>query len=357
MHLPMFLRLVVVFVTFACLESQESRLVKVAVVHRHGDRTPYAPWTDIDPINKTSDWPDGWGEMTMRGKKRMYSLGQFIGNRYASLYSQDKPDIRVRSSGSPRCVVSVLCLLAGAFPPKFGHYIYPGLKWQPIPFKINDSMLNDAHYCPAVGIERQKLRLSGEEFEFNQNHQELYDFVVEKSGRNQRDTFATYALYDRLMLADQNGVQKPDWATQEVMEKLKEVAIKDFYFNSRTLKQRRLRLGMLFEDIIQGFKKSDKKFLIYATHDVVISIILQLFPHHDMSLVDFGATIFFELHEDKKGDKLIKIFFMKDTTTEELEEKTFSTQHTNLNYSLDNFERDMKPLFIDNFKRECGIET
>ena len=339
-------------------------LEKVAIIVRHGDRAPYAPWTAIDPINNRSEWPEGWGKLTVTGKQRMYSLGKFIGQRYSNLVSH--PDeVVVHSSSSVRCMMSVECLLAGAFPPNKDDEIAPGLQWQPIAVKVNASMLYNHAPCPAFTAERERLRSYGEEAIFNQENSNLYDFVTEKSGRQEKSSFAAYALFDRLMLAESRGLGLPSWATSQVMQRLKEVAIADFYFNQQTLKQRRLRTGLLFKDIVDRFSKSSKKhkMFIYSTHDVEISIILQVMEAFNMKLVHFGASVYIELHklsssnnqssDDSEDNHYIKIFYLQDNIERSFQEIIFPGCRTLRKCWFSRFVLELQPYFVNDFDREC----
>ena len=135
-----------------------STLKLLQIVHRHGDRTPIM-FTPNDPFKNESYWTEGIGELTTKGKYRMYKLGQFIRQEYQS-YLGDKyspREVYARSSITDRCIESTSCLLSGAYPPipkawrwSQGSNATLGDVWQPIPIqtfmpKIDDLVLNDVN--------------------------------------------------------------------------------------------------------------------------------------------------------------------------------------------------------------------
>ena len=133
-----------------------STLKLLQIVHRHGDRTPveFAP---NDPFSSDKYWPEGLGQLTTKGKYRMYKRGQFIRQAYNDYLgdSYSPRDVYVRSSISDRCIESVSCLLSGAYPPKkkdrqwnSGSDASLGQLWQPFPIytfmpRNEDLVLNE----------------------------------------------------------------------------------------------------------------------------------------------------------------------------------------------------------------------
>ncbi len=85
-----------------------STLKFLQIVQRHGDRTSL-DFVPNDPFKDISYWREGIGQLTTKGKYRMYKLGQNIRKEY---------EVYARSSISSQCIESVSCLLSGAYPPK-----------------------------------------------------------------------------------------------------------------------------------------------------------------------------------------------------------------------------------------------
>ena len=100
-------------------DHDTSTLKLLQILHRHGDRTP-TDFFDGDPYGKDLDkyWPNGLGQLTLKGKHRMYKLGQFFRTNYFEFLNKTNPkQVYVRSSIEHRCIESAGALLAGAFPP------------------------------------------------------------------------------------------------------------------------------------------------------------------------------------------------------------------------------------------------
>ena len=120
-----------------------STLKLLQIVHRHGDRAP-TEFTANDLYQNESYWPQGIGELTNKGKYRLYKTGQFIRKEYQQ-YLGDKyspREVYARSSITDRCIESLSSLLAGAYPPNSKEWQWNngtdaelGHIWQPIPIE------------------------------------------------------------------------------------------------------------------------------------------------------------------------------------------------------------------------------
>ncbi|CAG2106485.1 unnamed protein product, partial [Medioppia subpectinata] len=130
-----------------------STLKLLQLVHRHAERPPlYFPPNDPykdskywhegggelalkgkyrmyklgEFIRQDKYWHEGGGELALKGKYRMYKLGEFIRQEYND-YLGDKYSPREvfdRSSVTDRCIESTSSLLAGAYPPKTQDWIW-----------------------------------------------------------------------------------------------------------------------------------------------------------------------------------------------------------------------------------------
>ena len=97
------------------VKQEEAHLIGIAILHRHGDRAPVFTFpTDEYPCTDPKIWPEGLGQLTDVGKKRIFRIGQFFRQTYN--LSRDMT-IYCRSSPTDRCLVSAELLLAAAFPP------------------------------------------------------------------------------------------------------------------------------------------------------------------------------------------------------------------------------------------------
>lgn len=85
----------------------------VQIVYRHGDRTPISFPLPNDRYASDSYWPEGFGQLTNRGKYRIYSLGKYLRQRYSNFLTDTPREVSARSAGSDRCLESSALLLAG----------------------------------------------------------------------------------------------------------------------------------------------------------------------------------------------------------------------------------------------------
>ena len=65
--------------------SETSTLKLIEILHRHGERTPIE-FIDGDPFGDEKHWPMGLGQLTLKGKHRMYKLGEFFRKNYAGFF-------------------------------------------------------------------------------------------------------------------------------------------------------------------------------------------------------------------------------------------------------------------------------
>ena len=322
--------------------SVDTTLQKLAILHRHGDRSPISTYTN-DPYGNESYWPDGWGQLTMTGKRRLYSLGKFIRRRYSTFLTDDPGVVKVRSSAANRCLNSVQSLLAGAYPPSGKFVISAELTWQPFPVKtlprVNDGMLNPGSYCPAASAEKDRINQTPEYLEYLEQHRTLLDYLSLNTGDNIKDIISAEYLRDVLFIEREAGLPLPAWATDKVMNQLKDISDHSFYFAGMTHKMQRLRTGVFFKDLVEKFsahaegresaakfvskginarvitntkddqkhkpdKKKDeddsgpeKKLFLYSSHDTMVSVLLQAMHQFNMLAPPYAATLFFELHK------------------------------------------------------------
>jgi hypothetical protein len=387
-------------------------LQRLAILHRHGDRSPIHTYAK-DPYGNESYWPDGWGQLTMRGKRRLYALGKFIRKRYASFLTDNPGEVKVRSSAANRCLNSVQSLLAGAYPPKGDYIIEPTLIWQPFPVQTmprpEDSMLNPGSYCPAAYSERDNIRKSPEVVAYTEKIRELLHYLSSNTGDKINDVLSAEYLRDCLFIEQSQGWPLPAWATDKVMEELKDISDMSFYFAGMTKKIQRLRTGVFFKDLVEHFethargiqikqtsksiterkametllpakqqqkqsKRQDeddtgptKKLFLYSTHDTMVSVLLQALNQYNMLAPPYAATLIFELHKHCFNSSVVscssygtnehfyvKIFYLNETDTEVLHPILPLGCQSTAKCPLDNFVSALRPLFIHDWESECA---
>lgn len=71
-----------IFLCIASVAIADEKVKYVAVIFRHGDRTPVNPYP-TDPWRNESFWPVKFGELTNVGKRQHFALGQWLRKRYS----------------------------------------------------------------------------------------------------------------------------------------------------------------------------------------------------------------------------------------------------------------------------------
>lgn len=79
---PLTLKMILFMIlTFSVCFAEEA-VKYVAIIYRHGDRTPVDTYP-TDPWRNESLWPVKFGELTNIGKMQQYALGQWLRKRYS----------------------------------------------------------------------------------------------------------------------------------------------------------------------------------------------------------------------------------------------------------------------------------
>ena len=306
-------------------------LIKLAILHRHGDRVAEKTFkTDPFPCNDLNIWPDGTGQLTIKGKKRMLDVGKFIRKRYSDFLDKDPLQVYSRSSPVNRCLNSAQLVLAGAYPP-FGRLVFDqSIAWQPIPVHtesyateqmlITPSKMN----CAASKVAKQLQKDTDEVKSYDQENWEFLQFVSKQSGNNVSSITKIHPVFDSLNIAQQNGKKWPDWVTEEVFAKVKLMDNKVDCINSGTPLILRLDTGVFLHDVKHNFgtkivkDNGEKKVFFYSAHDSKLTPVLKALAIFDGKNPDYGSSLFFELHQLPDGKQVVRLYYVSDTESGEV---------------------------------------
>lgn len=70
-----------------------------------------------DPYGDASNWPVGFGQLTLQGKRRMFAIGQFLRDKYDGFLTDSIREVAARSSDEDRCIESAQLVLSGIYKP------------------------------------------------------------------------------------------------------------------------------------------------------------------------------------------------------------------------------------------------
>ncbi|XP_075211914.1 prostatic acid phosphatase-like isoform X1 [Lycorma delicatula] len=301
----------------------ETSLKFVAILHRHGQRTPLE-FYEFDPYKDVNKyWPIGLGQLTARGKLQLYELGKTFKERYKSFISNySAKSVRVSSSDADRCHMSVAALLAGLFPPQGDEVWNKELLWQPIPIHSEpsneDKILGLTAYCPRYIQERNKAI---KEIADNETVSEkaLYKYFSENLGEIVEKFVDIEYLYHTLSIEEQHGLTLPPWTKMVHPHKTKEKTALHQASLAWNKILKRFRGGPVLKEILGQFKEKseghneDKKLLLYSAHDTTIVSVLRALEFNNLLVPDFGASLIFELQQ-LNDEYFVKIFYLENAS-------------------------------------------
>ncbi|XP_063241771.1 lysosomal acid phosphatase-like [Bacillus rossius redtenbacheri] len=310
-------------------DHQATSLQMAGVVFRHGHRNIMRQY-DFDPYsNNVSYWPGGIGQITSRGKMQMYKFGQLLRERYSGLLSDayTPEETLVRSSSSPRCVSSALCVLAGLFPPTDQEVWNPDLLWQPVPLYApeegHDKLIRMDADCPAYREEFNRQMSSPEMRAFNSNYSDVYR-VISEHWKPVSDFEEPNNLHDHFRIEEERGIPLPDWTRGLYPDKLLQISNQYHIFRTYTPLMARLKMGPLVKDVVGRMiastgGASGARLLLYSGHDDMVTGLLGVLGLPNRFKVRYGAAVFLELHSDPTGNHHVQVFFMADTDEQQIQ--------------------------------------
>ncbi|CAG2110492.1 unnamed protein product, partial [Medioppia subpectinata] len=128
-----------------------STLVLIQIVQRHGDHAPFSFYPGDPYANDL--WPDGLGELTPKGKRRMYNTGRQLRYRYGHWLGVSPKTIYQRSQGVDRCLESAYAVSAGMYAPE-GRWVWD--RGPTVPTTI-DALLSASATCPTASTLQSQL--------------------------------------------------------------------------------------------------------------------------------------------------------------------------------------------------------
>ncbi|XP_972663.2 venom acid phosphatase Acph-1 [Tribolium castaneum] len=301
--------------------TSSDTLVLLHVLFRHGNRTPdkFSQFPTDPHINDTFE-PFGYSQLTTKGKKTEFGIGQYIRQTYGDFIpEQYGPGVAYAiSTDFKRTKMSLELVLAGLFPPLESDVFSPGLNWQPVPYEIDDGIdliRVPAMYCTTYLQQYYRYILSKEAQEVLKNYQGLYQQVSNFTGKDIALPEEIFDIYETLESEKDFGLELPAWTLDifpEVLEKASSVYIE---FATATTGLKRLSTGRLLKKIIDdslakrdGTLSEDRKIFLYSAHDYSVGVMLRALEVFYSHVPPYGATIFFEIH-NIDGTYGLKLFY------------------------------------------------
>ena len=302
------------------IPSIQARLAHVILISRNGLRSPLDATFEDNPNEDKFLWPDGYSQLTIRGKKLMYWMGQNVGQMYSSsLYTGDPRNVKVYSMDMDRCVESAQVFTAGVNPPS-GRWTWNSqrlLWWQPCRVHEIANMHANCSY----------VHTSDEWIEFERKHAKQLKQLSKLTGR-QVTTANLYSLYDLVTCMKANGKKLPEWVTLSIFDFLEKI-----YTEMQRIKLTNVRCimdssGFLFSIIsetLNNVKNIKYNYTILSVpHVNLMALLVGLGKGDELNIPPHGATVLIEIYNKPWR---VKVNYVEETMTFKLQPIYISVCH------------------------------
>ncbi|KAG9509700.1 Testicular acid phosphatase-like protein [Fragariocoptes setiger] len=290
-------------------------LKSVVMILRHGDRNP------IGVGNSNKHWIGSLGQLSNAGKQRMYELGRYTRLRYKNFLSDNPDECYARSAEVDRCISSASLVLTGMYPPNGAYVWNTCLNWQPVPIRTVprelDFVLKPSDSQKAIREELEKLN---EPRVILDKMRSVLELAKRDLGLDYTNFEQVQWLYNDLKCQYEQHKELPDWYDEDVRETLHEAAVQTQLAFTSTSKLRALRSGPMLKEILFRLTHDNildsegvthiKKISLFCTHDTEIAALLNTLSVWNKQMPGYGATIYFERHNDKDYGEIVKMFYL-----------------------------------------------
>ncbi|KAG8194750.1 hypothetical protein JTE90_026395 [Oedothorax gibbosus] len=345
--------------------AQNSTLLFVQFVYRHGDRNPITLYPK-DP-NPESAFKGGLSQLTLLGRKQHYELGKHFRSMYKNFTTFSPSEIAVVSSDVDRCLMSAATNLASFFAPNAEWSFEKDFRWQPIPIcylpQAQDKYLRDGSYCPRADEEQKRILNSPKGQQFIAEHKEMYETLSYLSGADLTNWTQAADFYDTIFIEKKYNLSVPSWV-EPYYEELTNVSNLSFFWEFNSPLMLRLRGGPLIQRMINTMndkisgKLEDLKFQVYSAHDTTIAVVLNALNLFNMIQPPYASTLLFELHEMPNGANALRMLYMNSSRPEERIEEPHvlilegCSEFCPLSYFI-NYTKDLMP---EDWEQECKLD-
>ncbi|XP_072155939.1 lysosomal acid phosphatase isoform X2 [Bemisia tabaci] len=178
-------------------------------------------------------------------------------------------------------------------------------------------------------------------------------------------------IHDNLLISEQRGFKVPEWAREIYPKKLQELAAINYFQLYDTPLLRKLRSGILINDILDSMwkkinasEKFERRMNIFSAHDTTLGRLWQAIDiSEDLGLEKpiYGSALIFELHETSTSKYRVKILYkrgMLDRDMTVLHIKGCEGDpmaHQDGMCDLDTFSSALEPKAFSDYDKECKI--
>ncbi|XP_066556737.1 lysosomal acid phosphatase-like isoform X2 [Amia ocellicauda] len=344
-----------------CLDAGRSKLKFVTLVYRHGDRSPIKAYP-TDPYQESA-WPQGFGQLSKKGMKQHFDLGQMLKKRYHDFLNEsyNRREILVYSTDYDRTLMSAQANLAGLYLPSKDQIFHHDIRWQPIPVHIAPKKLLffPLAGCPLFENLRNETKQTDEYLSVANDNEDFLNELMNYTGANNLSIDNVWQIHDTLFCERQHGKETPDWLTDAMMDKLSklsqfsyELLFRVFDTKMKSRLQGGLLLGHILKNISDTADNSSLKMLVYSAHDTTIVALQSALDVYQRKPPPYATCHIFELYEDDYGLLTVEMFHQNKTGGELLPLRLPGCTQA---CPLEDFLRITQPVIPVDWEKECQI--
>lgn len=285
-------------------------LESVHLIFRHGDRTPSKleiyPKAPYNPIYESL----GYGQLTDKGKIREFQLGALLRTKYSKFLGGHHTygSVYAYSSDVDRTKMSLQLVMAGIYPPTIGEE--GNIRLSPIPASYVPNIVDNIMFsslCPKYIKEYSRVsNLPVIRKEILKN-KDLLSYLEEHTGLNMKinPLLQIYKLHHFLMSQISMNIALPEWATENVRNKIEKLVALEYNILSYNTLMKRLNGGFIIKEFLQNLNKPENasapKIYVYSGHELNIAAFAKAHDLVEPKLPAFGSAIIVEKLRNHNG--------------------------------------------------------
>ncbi|CAF1238580.1 unnamed protein product [Rotaria sordida] len=316
--------------------EEKTILVGTHIIYRHGDRSPILSYPES--IVDEFFWPNGFGQLTLRGQLQQIRLGQYFRERYSELLNSTyvASEVTIRSTDNDRTLMSAYSNLLGLYPTskeKLDLILleieqdnkWPEvLPWQPIPVhtvpKSIDYLMGVSE-CPYFFELVEEIRNTEQIQNISRDFRNFFDKLEIWTGTKINDLFDAWLVAD-IIIIEALYNKTSSWANAFVLSQLRQIADLSLYYVFNSFKTNRIIAGPMIGDIMENIqnlmssKSNGWKAKIYSAHDATVVAILSYFQANYIHQPSYGSTLFFDLyHIPENNTYFLQVEYLNSTNS------------------------------------------
>lgn len=330
--------------------NYQSNVRAVAIVTRHGERTPLSPY----PGDLNGQYFDqiGYGQLIPSGCRRMHKVGLLLKHRFPAIKRPARTVLK--SSSSARCVDTLKCLVDGIDGRAINFDSRPSMSSNSLAIQMAtdpnaDVLLNHAALrCPLLW---SQLFANLDDSQIPARHATLWSNLSLATGRSYLNIHTVlHDILDSIVTEHEMALPLPSWVTPEFVDESYS-AINGGFNSLVRCDIEAMLTGVFLADLVdnlQNLPSDGPKLIIYSTHDTTLSPIMYTVGAWSGRRPNYGESLVFVLHSTGQ----LEMFYL--TSGFKLKQKT-PPGCTKFNCSLKDFAKFVAKLKPDDWRAECSI--